>query len=240
MNALTLPMLLSPRVFSFISSDVRSVKEKFTSASATDIHPAYDFLSSRQFLRHWQNTARFLYIVTYATSSICLFFFLTFFSVASHRSSCVARGIYTYSTNNCHLVRAFSMRGMFRVKNVFAFLTMFHDFIFLEKRVPPLHRWTRKDRNWRQGLFLLVVTDVVVIFFFHVLFSIAIFWTTNILLFFFFLFFSFFTSILSCTESVYASIFLPRISLYLLLQVCRFLVNKCFRIIMFSYVLFHT
>lgn len=113
-------------------------------------------------------------------------FFLTFFSVASHRSSCVARGIYTYPTNNCHLVRAFPMRGMFRVKNVFAFLTMFHDFIFLEKRVLSLHRWTRKDRNWRQGLFLLVVTAVVVIFFFHVLFSIAIFWTTNILLFFFF------------------------------------------------------
>lgn len=65
---------------------------------------------------------------------------------------------------------------------------MFHDFIFLEKRVPPLHRWTRKDRNWRQGLFLLVVTAVVVIFFFRVLFSIAIFWTTNILLFFFFVF----------------------------------------------------
>lgn len=65
---------------------------------------------------------------------------------------------------------------------------MFHDFIFLEKRVPPLHRWTRKDRNWRQGLFLFVVTAVVVIFFFRVLFSIAIFWTTNILLFFFFVF----------------------------------------------------
>lgn len=115
---------------------------------------------------------------------IYFFFFLRFFLCCF--SSCVARGIYTYSTNNCHLVRAFPMRGMFRVKNVFAFLTMFHDFIFLEKRVLPLHRWTRKDRNWRQGLFLLVVTVVVVIFFFHVLFSIAIFWTTNILLFFFF------------------------------------------------------
>lgn len=107
------------------------------------------------------------------------------------------------------------MRGMFRVKNVFAFLTMFHDFIFLEKRVLPLHRWTRKDRNWRQGLFLLVVTVVVVIFFFHVLFSIAIFWTTNILLFFFF-FLSPFLRLFYLVQSQST----PRFSYHVFLFIC--------------------